>query len=254
MEVLPTIKCEPELNIGQEIEETSTSITDERSSPTNTRTRLVVNGNDPSVVSFAMDEEDDLNDWQHPIDEESYEDSEEFISIDDDKAKSFLFNAMKARSEVSTDDGDDESGMFLEPEIVLESNDNEEIKFPGQHSKSVKSFSSLDGDDENVIVIEESDDEIMYEDPEDIDENEDGVELNWMDLERNHDEQFEFASQNSQKSSKDSSKDPNGTEFECNLCNKKVASSYNLRRHMMIHTGKDSHLTRVYCVICLLFF
>lgn len=239
MEVLPTIKCEPELNINQEHEQ-DVSITDEEcSSPTTNR--FVSNGNNPSSnagANFPMDDEDDMNDnWQHPIDEE-YEDSEEFISIDDDKAKSFLFNKMKSRSEVSTDDGDDdESGMFLEPEIVLESNDNEEIQFPG---KSLQSVSSLDGDDEDVIVIDDDDDEDenMYEDPEDIDENEDGVELNWMDLERNHDEQFEFANQNSQKSSKDSSKDPNGTEFECNLCNKKVASSYNLRRHMMIHTGE----------------
>lgn len=237
MEVLSTIKCEPELNIAQEIDEpTITSIT-------NSPTRFAVNGNDPTtVVNFPMDEDDLNENWQHPIDEESYEDSEEFISIDDDKAKSFLFNAMKTRSEVSTeeDDGDDESGMFLEPEIVLESNDNEEIKFPGHHSKSAKSVSSFEGDDEDVIVIDSDDDEIMYEDPEDIDENEDGVELNWMDLEKNHDEQFEF-SQSSQKSSKDSPKDRNeGTEFECNLCNKKVASSYNLRRHMMIHTGRFS--------------
>lgn len=237
MEVLPTIKCEPELNIGQEVDESVTSIS--RADGEATAKTRFVNGNDPSaVVSFQMDEEDDLNEnWQHPIDEESYEDSEEFISIDDDKAKSFLFNAMKSRSEVSTDGDDTESGMFLEPEIVLESNDNEEIQFLGPHSKSEKSVSS-DDDGDVIIIDDDSGDEIMYEDPEDIDENEDGVELNWMDLENNHDDQFEFGNLNLQKGSKDSSKDPNGTEFECHLCNKKVASSYNLRRHMMIHTGK----------------
>lgn len=240
MEVLPTIKCEPELNIVQEVDESITSISIERVDGTKTR---FVNGNDPSstMSNYNMDEEDDLNEnWQHPIDEESYEDSEEFISIDDDKAKSYLFNAMKTRSEST--DGDDESGMFLEPEIVLESNDNEEIRFPG-HQKLVKSNSSFEGDDEDVIVIDdESEDEIMYEDPEDVDENEDGVELNWMDIEKSHDEQFEYANQMLQKSSKDSNKDPSGTEFECNLCNKKVASSYNLRRHMMIHTGNFFNL------------
>lgn len=233
MEVLSTIKCEPELSITHQendgIMTTSTRIEE--------TSRFVMNGNDNPGTTLL---EDDLNEnWQHPIDEESYEDSEEFISIDDDKAKSFLFNAMKSRSEVSTD-GDDESGMFLEPEIVLLSNDNEEIKFPG-NSKSVKSASS---DDDDVILIEDDDeDEIMYEDPEDVDENEDGVELNWMDLENNHDEQFEFTSPGSQKSSKDSTKDP--SEFECNLCNKKVASSYNLRRHMMIHTGENLYFVKV---------
>lgn len=228
MEILSTIKCDPELTI--------TCQDNESVSRRSSTSQILVNGNESSGTAPSIkfhDEEDELNgNWQHPIDEESYEDSEEFISIDDDKAKSFLFNAMKSRSrssEVSTD-GDDESGMFLEPEIVLLSNDNEEIKFPGNNNSGKSTGSS---DDEDVIVIDDDDDEIMFEDPEDIDENEDGVELSWMDLENQHDEQFDFGGSGSQKSSSNQS-----SEFECSLCNKKVASSYNLRRHMMIHTGE----------------
>lgn len=66
---------------------------------------------------------------------------------------------------------------------------------------------------------------ILDESDEEIDENEQGVEFNWMDLE----EQEKH-------------------EFECCYCAKKVSSSYNLRRHMMIHTGEFGIKTNFNCI------
>lgn len=66
---------------------------------------------------------------------------------------------------------------------------------------------------------------ILDESDEEIDENEQGVEFNWMDLEEQEKQ-----------------------EFECCYCAKKVSSSYNLRRHMMIHTGEFGIKTNFNCI------
>lgn len=65
---------------------------------------------------------------------------------------------------------------------------------------------------ENADVLQFDDEENV----EFIDEQEEGVEVRWDDLEEQRERTF----------------------FECYLCGKKVQSSYNLRRHMMIHTGE----------------
>ncbi|XP_017484057.1 PREDICTED: zinc finger protein 629 [Rhagoletis zephyria] len=64
----------------------------------------------------------------------------------------------------------------------------------------------------DVVVIHSDDENAEF-----IDQHEKGVERHWDDLDRREKcRQF----------------------FECYLCGKKVQSSYNLRRHMMIHTGE----------------
>ncbi|XP_054743465.1 uncharacterized protein LOC129248064 [Anastrepha obliqua] len=65
---------------------------------------------------------------------------------------------------------------------------------------------------DDVVILNSDDENVEF-----IDKHEKGLELHWDDLDR---------------------REKGRQYFECYLCGKKVQSSYNLRRHMMIHTGE----------------
>ncbi|XP_055859420.1 zinc finger protein 155 [Episyrphus balteatus] len=139
---------------------------------------------------------------------EYHEPDENFISIDDAKVRSFLVDLVQKETNKKKEEQE------LEAQRKLEIKQEEKTK-PLQQTSDV-----LNESDESTIheadYDEEGDMVLLDSDVDYIDENEEGIELNWIDLE--------------QKAQKQS--------IECFLCGKSVASSYNLRRHMMIHTGE----------------
>ncbi|CAD6998261.1 unnamed protein product [Ceratitis capitata] len=127
-----------------------------------------------------------------------------------------VYDAGNPSSEVeanvyNSDDEEDEELSFVAAavscELECDDDENDVIANANEISRSEANNSS------NEIVVLNSDDENV----EFVDEQDKRLELRWEDLvRREKGRQF----------------------FECYLCGKKVQSSYNLRRHMMIHTGE----------------
>ncbi|XP_055920218.1 zinc finger protein 271 [Eupeodes corollae] len=152
---------------------------------------------------------------------EYHEPDENFISIDDAKVRSFLVDLVQKETKKKQEKEELEAQRKLEPKEEAD----DEVKLLQQQQQHQQQSNSNSGDvmnesDESTIQEVDYDEDgemvLLDSDVDYIDENEEGIELNWIDLE--------------QKAQKQS--------IECFLCGKSVASSYNLRRHMMIHTGE----------------
>uniref|UniRef100_A0A0K8UKU0 Zinc finger protein Xfin n=2 Tax=Bactrocera latifrons TaxID=174628 RepID=A0A0K8UKU0_BACLA len=110
----------------------------------------------------------------------------------------------------NSDDDEDElsfAAAAVTCELECDDDDIDNIEKNSDIAKTSTNISS------NEVVVLHSDDENF----ESIDKPEKGQELNWEDIDR---------------------REKGRQFFECYLCGKKVQSSYNLRRHMMIHTGE----------------
>lgn len=141
---------------------------------------------------------------------EYHEPDENFISIDDAKVRSFLLDLLAKEKQKKKEEEELEARRKLE--LKNEQNKSTEpieSVVDATNESDESTMHDVEYDEDGEIVLLDSD--VDY-----IDENEEGIELNWIDLE--------------QKAQKQS--------IECFLCGKSVVSSYNLRRHMMIHTGK----------------
>lgn len=118
----------------------------------------------------------------------------------------------------NSDDDDDElsfAAAAVTCELECDDDDIDDITKNSDTGKTNTNISS------NEIVVLHSDDENI----EFIDKPEKGQELNWEDMDR---------------------REKGRQFFECYLCGKKVQSSYNLRRHMMIHTGENVKVFLIY--------
>lgn len=110
----------------------------------------------------------------------------------------------------NSDEEDDElsfAAAAVSCELECDDDDIDDVAKDFDIAKATVNISS------NEVVVLHSDDENI----EFVDKPEKGLELNWDDLDR---------------------REKGRQFFECYLCGKKVQSSYNLRRHMMIHTGE----------------
>uniref|UniRef100_A0A0A1WST5 Zinc finger protein 467 n=1 Tax=Zeugodacus cucurbitae TaxID=28588 RepID=A0A0A1WST5_ZEUCU len=110
----------------------------------------------------------------------------------------------------NSDDDDDElsfAAAAVSCELKCDDDDiNDGVKESGIGKAGINVSSN------EVVVLNSDDENIEF-----IDKPEKVLELNWEDLDR---------------------REKGRQFFECYLCGKKVQSSYNLRRHMMIHTGE----------------
>lgn len=195
------------------------------------------------------------------------EPDENFISIDDTKVKNFLFTLVEKQKHEEKKKQQLLDSQTIQPQKVLavidledddedsnnETDTKEQLTYTTQDDNSIEPIvnedieqvdlldSSSESNDEDVNdndiplkvaasvsceldcdsgeiegfqIEKETDEEDLYHDVDFVDENEEGVEVRWDELETSERQ-----------------------TYECNVCGKKVLTSYNLRRHMMIHTG-----------------
>lgn len=146
---------------------------------------------------------------------EYHEPDENFISIDDAKVRSFLVDLVQKEALKKKE----QEQLEVQQKSEIKSSEETESKpLPLPKSSNVEVLNESDESTIHEVDYEDDGDLVLLDDSDvdEVDENEVGIELNWIDLE--------------QKAQKQS--------IECFLCGKSVASSYNLRRHMMIHTGE----------------